>query len=153
MKTETETPESKEKTKYHHYNSAFRQNKSGSGWKIIVLLCTAPIWLPLLIGLASAAFGLFMGVLGIAFAVAAIALSGFIMVGAGFITVGYGAVNLFVDITKAFYPLGVGFVVAGVGLIMGYGFAKLTAFMFKSQFKFVGWAIRGITGRFSRQGA
>ena len=126
------------------------QSKSGSNaLKIILILCSAPLWFPLVIALASTAFGLFMALLGVAFAVASIALAGFIMVGAGFICVGYGAVNLFVDVTRALYPLGAGFIVAGVGLIMGYGFAKLTALMFKSQFKFAGWALRGIKKRFN----
>jgi len=151
MKTDQEAPKASEEAP--KTENIYNQNKSSGTWKIVLLLCTAPVWLPVLIGLASAAFGLFMGLLGIAFAIAAIALSGFIMVGAGFMAVGYGAVNLFIDVTRALYPLGAGFVVAGVGLILGYTFTKLTALMFKSQFKFLGWALRGITGRFSRQGA
>lgn len=154
MKTEPETPEAKKEAPKSENIYNHNRSKSGGGaLKVILLACTAPIWLPVLIGLASAAFGLFMAVFGIAFALAAIALAGFIMVGAGFMSVGYGAVNLFVDITKALYPLGAGFLVAGVGLILGYSFTKLTALMFKSQFKFAGWALRGITGKFSRQGA
>ncbi|MCL1792418.1 MAG: DUF1700 domain-containing protein [Oscillospiraceae bacterium] len=149
FEAKTEKEEPKAPPQYRAYNP----KKSGGGWKIIVLLCTFPLWLPLLIGLASAAFGLFMALLGIAFAVASIALAGFVMVGAGFMSIGYGAVHLFIDMTKALYPLGAGFVVAGVGLILGYSFTKLTALMFKSQFKFIGWAFRGITGKFSRQGA
>jgi len=144
-KTEQESPKAKFEERPY---TPSRQN--GSALKIVLLLCTFPIWLPLLVALASTAFGLFMGLLGIAFAVASLALAGFLMVGAGFISVGYGAVNLFFDVTKALYPLGAGFIVAGVGLIIGYGFSKLTALMFKSQFKFAGWAIGGIRKGLSR---
>ena len=149
-KTEPESPKAKFEEKKFEERPYTPSRQNGSALKIVLLLCTFPIWLPLLVALASTAFGLFMGLLGIAFAVASLALAGFLMVGAGFISVGYGAVNLFFDVTKALYPLGAGFVVAGVGLILGYGFSKLTALIFKSQFKFAGWAIGGIRKGLSR---
>ncbi|MCL1859690.1 MAG: hypothetical protein FWF92_10725 [Oscillospiraceae bacterium] len=136
------------------YNS--RRPKSNNMLKIILLLCTAPFWMPLAIAAASVGFGLFMTLFGIAFAVASMALAGFIMIGAGFISVGYGITNIFIDMSRALYPIGAGFVVSGVGIIMAYLFTKLSMVMFKSQFKFVGWAVRGITNKFSkfsRQGA
>jgi len=64
-KTEQESPKAKFEERPY---TPSRQN--GSALKIVLLLCTFPIWLPLLVALASTAFGLFMGLLGIAFAVA-----------------------------------------------------------------------------------
>jgi len=134
------------------YNSKYG-NRDKSLGLLIVLLCTFPIWLPLILGLASGAFGIFMAVLGIAFAVAATAVAGFIMVGAGFMSVGYGIFSLFANTAEALYPIGAGFAAIGLGIITAVVFTKLAAVMFKSQFKFAGWTIRGITKRFSRQGA
>ena len=150
--TETEEPQTKWQYQRNIYNSKYPK-KNNRTLLIIVMICTFPIWFPLLMGFASAAFGIFMAVFGMAFAVAAIALAGFIMIGAGFMSVGYGITNIFIDITSALSPIGVGFVVAGVGVIMAYLFTRLSMVMFRSQFKFVGWAIRGITNRFSRQSA
>jgi len=141
--------EEKEEPVYRYTPVKTSSESDSNMWKIILILCTAPVWLPLLIALGSVAFGLFMALLGIAFAVAALALSGFIMVGAGFLSVGYGIVYMFIDVFKAFYPLGAGLVVAGLGIIIAYLFTKLAGVMFKSQFKFVGWAVRGITNAFS----
>jgi len=134
------------------YNSNYSR-KNNNALKIILLICTAPFWGPLLIAFGSVAFGLFMTLFGLGFAVASMALAGFVMIGAGFISVGYGITNVFIDITNSLPWIGSGFVVAGVGMIMAYLFSKLSMTMFKSQFKFVGWMIRGITNRFSRQGA
>jgi len=132
---------------------ADKSNNNDNTLKIVLIVCTIPFWLPLLIALGSTAFGLFMALLGIAFAVAATAVAGFIMVGAGFMSVGYGVFNIFTNISNAFYPIGAGFVSIGLGLIIAYIFTKLTAVLFKSQFKFAGWAIRGISDKFSRRGA
>ena len=145
--------EKEEEIKNINYNYSKPNNSNNNNLKIILLLCTAPFWLPLLIGLASVAFGLFMTIFGLAFAVAALAVSGFVMIGAGFMSVGYGVLHIFIDITSAFYPIGAGLVVIGLGIIMAYGFTKLTAVIFKSQFKLAGMAIRGITGKFSHRGA
>ena len=120
---------------------------------LIVLLCTFPIWLPLIIALTSVAFGVFMVVFGVAFAVAAMALAGFIMVGAGFMTVGYGVFSLFTDAANALYPLGAGFVAIGLGIIVAVIFTRLAAVIFKSQFKLAGFTIRGISNKLSRRGA
>ena len=134
-----------------NYNKSY--NKKNSTWKIVVLLCTAPIWLPLVIALASTAFGLFMAVLGVSFSIAAIAVAGFAMIGAGFLSVGYGIAQLFTNFFSAFYPIGAGLVVVGVGVIVAYLFTKLFITVFKSQFKFAGFVIRSITGKFSGQNA
>jgi len=132
----------------------YENTKSGSNtWKFVVLLCTFPIWLPVVISLASAAFGLFMGLLGVSFAIAAIAVAGFVMVGAGFVSIGYGISTLFLNFTSAFYPIGAGLIVAGLGILVAYLFTKLTVFTFKSEFKLAGSVIRGIANKFSRQGA
>ena len=142
-------------TQSQNQNNYYKKtNNSGDNMlKIILLLCTAPFWLPILISLASVAFGVFMAILGAAFAVAALAVAGFIMVGAGFISIGFGITNIFFDFFNAFYPIGAGFVTIGIGLIFAYGFTKLAALMFKSQFKFVKWAIRGLTGKLAGKNA
>jgi len=75
------------------------------------------------------------------------------MVGAGFISIGYGIVNMMFDFYSSFQYIGAGFLTAGVGLILAYIFTKLSAVMFKSQFKFVGWAFRGITNKLSSHNA
>ena len=120
---------------------------------LIILLCTFPVWLPLIIAVTSVAFGVFMTVFGVAFAVAAMALAGFIMVGAGFMTVGYGVFSLFTDAANALYPLGAGFVAIGLGIIVAAVFTKLAAVIFKSQFKLAGFTVRGISNKLSRRGA
>jgi len=143
--------ESKEKNNTQEQNQP-RLNLNNNGMaKMILLLCTFPIWLPVIAALGSAAFGIFMALFGISFAVAAMAVAGFIMVGAGFISIGYGVSNIFFNIFNAIYPIGAGFVVIGVGLIFAYFCTKLSALMFKSQFKFVGWTVRGITRIFSHK--
>jgi len=144
------TVEIKKEEKKNRYKP---KNPERSLGILIVLLCTFPFWLPLLIALVSVAFGVFMTIFGVAFAVAAMALAGFVMVGAGFMTVGYGVINLFIDAAGALYPIGAGFAAIGIGVIFAAVFTKLTAVIFKSQFKFAGWTIRGITNKFSRQGA
>jgi uncharacterized membrane protein len=128
-------------------------NSTDNALKIILIICTSPVWVPILIALASVAFGLFMALLGISFAVAAVAVAGFIMVGAGFLSVGYGIANIYFDFFYAFQAIGIGFIVAGIGLIMGYGFTKLSAFMFKTQFSFAGKTIHGITKIFTHNNA
>jgi len=128
-------------------------NNTDNTWKIVLLLCTAPIWLPLIIGLGSAAFGIVMAILAVSFAVASVAVAGIAMVGAGFFTVGYGIVTLFTDFFSAFYNIGAGLIVVGVGIIIAYAFTKLSVVLFKSQFKFAGFVIRGIARPFSRQNA
>lgn len=149
--------EKEQETKWQYqkniYNSGNSKKNNNGALKIILLICTFPIWLPLLASVASVAFGLFMTLFGIAFAVASMALAGFIMIGAGFISVGYGITNVFIDISRALYPIGAGLVVSGVGIIMAYAFTKLSMVIFKSQFKFAGWAVNGIKNKFSRQGA
>ena len=129
---------------YKSYN-----NTNNNTLKIVLLLCTAPFWLPIIIALASAAFGLFMGLLGVSIGIASIAVAGFAMIGAGFFSVGYGIMQLFTDFFSAFYSIGAGLVSAGLGILIAYLFTKLSVFVFKSQFKFAGFVIRGITGRFS----
>ena len=135
----------------YSYNKNDKQNNNTL--KFVLLFCTAPIWLPFVIALASVAFGLFMAVLGISFAVAAIAISGFVMIGGGFFSIGYGISMLFVDFMSAFYPIGAGLIVSGLGMIIAYFFTKLTVGMFKTQFKAAGSVIRGIVNKFSRQAA
>ena len=132
----------------HNYGN--REMKLGL---LIVLLCTFPVWLPIIIALVSVAFGVFMTVFGVAFAVAAMALAGFIMVGAGFMSIGYGVFNLFTDAANALYPLGAGFVAIGIGIITAVIFTKLASVIFKSQFKLAGLTINGITNKLSRRGA
>ncbi|MCL2772292.1 MAG: DUF1700 domain-containing protein [Oscillospiraceae bacterium] len=137
-------------------SNSYKSKKSGSNtWKFVLLLCTFPIWLPVATGLASAAFGIFMGLLGVSFAIAAIAVAGYIMVGAGFVSIGYGISSLFIHFafSQAFYPIGAGLIIAGIGMILAYLFSKLSAFVFKSEFKLAGSVIRGIANKFSRQGA
>jgi len=143
-----------ENTQWQYQKNIYNQyqKKQNNTWKIVLLICTFPIWLPLLISLASVAFGVFMTVFGIIFSVAALAVAGFIMAGAGFMSVGYGIFSLFTDTVNAIYPIGAGFVVSGLGIIMACLFTKLTAVMFKSQIKAASWTIRGITGRFARKG-
>ena len=148
-----EKTEKTEKSKEYANQRQCRGNNGNSTAKIVLLLCTAPIWLPLLIGAASTAFGLFMALVGVSFAVASIALAGFVMVGAGFMSVGYGIFNIFADATMAFWPLGAGLVVAGIGIIMAALFTKVSAIMFKSEFKAAAWVISRITGKYSRQSA
>jgi len=138
------------------YNSSQTKNNNAGNnntLKIILIICTIPIWGPFAITLASVAFGLAMGFFGIAIGVASIALSGFVMIGAGAFLVGTGVFYLFVDAFSGFTSLGAGFLVVGLGIFMAYGFTKLTKLMFKSQFKFVKWTITGIANKFSRQGA
>jgi len=138
----------------NNYRKAYNPNKADERAIItILLLCAAPIWLPIAIALASAAFGIFMAVMGAAFAVAAVAVAGFLMLGLGFVQIGFGITNIFFDLYSAFSFIGSGFIVAGLGLIMAFGFTKLAAVMFKSQFKFINWAIRGIKGKLSHTGA
>ena len=146
-----ETPVYHEEKLQNHKKN--REKSGDSALKMILILCTAPIWLPLLIALASTVFGLVMTVFGIAFAVAALAISGFIMAGTGFLSIGYGIVNIFIDASSALYPIGTGFITAGLGIIMAYGFTKLTVLMFKSQFKFISWTVRGISNKFARKSA
>ena len=134
-------------------NTYYNPKKAGNSWKIILILCTAMFWMPIVVALASTAFGIFMAVIGVSFAVASMALAGFVMVGAGFMSVGYGIFNLFTAGISALYPLGLGFVVAGVGVIFAYGFTKLAVIMFKSQFGAARWALRGLKNKFVRQGA
>jgi uncharacterized membrane protein len=121
-----------------------RNRNNNNTLKIVLAICTIPVWLPLLIALGSVAFGLFMTLFGLAFAVAGVALAGFIAIGAGFMTVGYGAVNIFIDVSAALYPIGAGLLGIGAGIIIACVFTKLTVLMFKSQVKFASWTIGGI---------
>ena len=155
---ETEKSEennTKEETKWQYKKNIYNQGnmKKNNTLKIILIICAAPILIPIFIGVGCVAFGIFMTLFSIAFAVASIALAGFIMIGAGFMSVGYGITNLFIDMSVALYPIGMGFVVVGVGIIIAYLFTILAAVIFKSQFKFLSWTVRGITNKFSRQGA
>ncbi|MCL2095656.1 MAG: DUF1700 domain-containing protein [Oscillospiraceae bacterium] len=146
------TPESvieieikKEERQYNNTNNKPESNKKNKSTVfLIVLFCTFPVWLPVLIGIASAGFGVFMCLIGVSFAVAVVALCGFVMVGAGFLSVGFGVFNLFFNTAGALYPLGAGLIIIGIGIITAYLFTKLTAFMFKTQFKFAGWTVRKI---------
>jgi len=157
IKKEDHEPEYPKEENYYEPKiskiSSKGNERNDNALKIIILACASPVWLPLLIAFASAAFGIFMAVMGISFAVAALAVSGFIMVGAGFVSVGYGIVNMFFDFFNSLQWIGAGLVTAGVGLILAYVFTKLSAVMFKSQFQFASWTIRGITNRFSHHNA
>jgi len=135
----------KEEPKKERRQKTSPANKNNNALKLILALCTMPFWLPLIIALGSLGFGLFMILFGLAFAVAAVALSGFIMVGAGFMCVGYGAINIFADMAGALYPIGAGLAGIGIGVIIACVFTKLAVLMFKSQIKFAGWTIGGIS--------
>jgi len=154
IKKEKEVTKPQEPKKYTtNYNANKSNSSNDNALKLILLVCTFPIWLPLIIALGSAAFGIFMGIMGISFGVAAVAVAGFIMVGAGFISIGYGIVNIFFDFFNSFQWIGAGLVTAGAGMILAYIFTKLSGFMFKSQFKIVSKTIKGITNKFSHNNA
>ena len=148
-----EVKEEKYQKQYIKNESKKSGNSNNNALKIILAVCASPVWAPLLIAMACVAFALFMALLAVAFAVAAVAAAGFIMVGAGFIWVGYGIANIYYDFFYAFQSIGFGFITAGVGLMIGYGFTKLSAFMFKTQFSFAGKAIRGITKKITHGNA
>jgi len=129
--------------------------KNKSMTLLIIILCTFPIWLPLLIALTSAAFGLFIGlfagVFGIAAAVIGIAFSGVAMIGAGIVSVGVGIFSLFTGTSGALFAIGSGFIAFGFGILIVGVFTKLAIIIVKSVFKFAGWTIRGISGRLSNR--
>ena len=107
---------------------------------IVLLICFSPMLIPLVIGVASAAFGLLMFLLGISITLGTAAIGGFVAAGAGAFAVGYGITQLFLmNISGALYHISVGLVCTGAGILLACIFGKLTFLLVKTQFKCAGY--------------
>jgi len=112
---------------------------------LVVLICFAPILLPLAVAAASTLFALLMVALSVIFALGCTAIAGFLTAGAGIFSVGYGIVQLFfMNISDGLYHISVGLVSTGIGILLAYFFGKLTFAVLKYKFRFIGFVGRKI---------
>lgn len=82
-----------------------------SGGALVALICLSPIWVPLSLGLLSAAFALVVG----------LAAGGVACVGAGLYVVWQGFTYVFQSVGAMVFLAGVGLFVSGVGVLLTLG--------------------------------
>jgi len=83
-------------------------------WVVLLAIFAVPIGLPLVIGLAGAAFGLFMGLLAVVFSIGVVAVT-FVLTGAGLILTFPFVIAQ--DIAVAILSAGSGLVLIGFGIL------------------------------------